>query len=261
MGAIAIFKRLRKWEKDYALTFVGCLITFLAIPITLAWPSFFGDSKPRLHVKILSNANVFDIKEDVSKLEVKYDGVNLRETKQALSLLTLKFLNDGGSSILLNYYDTNDPVGLRLNAEIKTAEVLQGSKEYFSNHLHVTYTNSLALLSPVIMNAGDWFVLKMLALHKEGIPVTIKAIGTIAYIGDITLTAESEEQVKSPNWFRGFGGILILAEIVLLFYLTLKVFKKQQTMFLHQMKSDSEEHLRKLSELSKQPYDLNKPKQ
>jgi len=64
-------------------------------------------------MEVVSSANVIDVKEDVGKLEVLYEGANLRSNHLSLSVVTLKISNDGGAPITKTAYDDAAPLGYR----------------------------------------------------------------------------------------------------------------------------------------------------
>ncbi len=60
---------------------------------------FFYEKLPELRVEVVSNTPVFSINEDVDNLSILFNGEDIRESKQLLSVLTIKILNSGNLSI------------------------------------------------------------------------------------------------------------------------------------------------------------------
>lgn len=84
---------------------IGSIITVYA---------FLQEKKVNLRFEVIANTNVLDFNADINKLEVIYDSTNLKQTKENLRIYTVKIINRGDQNIIKQFYDENDPVGLKI---------------------------------------------------------------------------------------------------------------------------------------------------
>lgn len=209
---MALITRLQNIEKKYALTFLGFVLAIIFGGLTI-YSTFFQKKAPAIKYEIESSAGVFDVREDVGKLDVIFDGVNLRETRQMLTLMTLKVSNVGSEPVRISDYDDRDPLGFSISpGEIIKAELLRANKPYLTKNLNVitsTPTNTAtAVFSPVIIEVGDSFWVKILILHKEKTIPELKPIGTIAGAGDTILIGLAEKNVAPSFLKQVFDGTI-----------------------------------------------------
>src|SRR5882757_8569944 len=107
-----LFGIFRTWESRFALTFVGLVVT-----VVLWGYDHYKEQNPRLRMEVLSRANVIDVKEQVSDLDVIYKGASLRSNSQTLAVVTLRISNDGVAPIPLNAYDPSAPIGVEISTK------------------------------------------------------------------------------------------------------------------------------------------------
>ncbi len=124
---------IRDLDRKFAWSFLGVLLALLFGGIMIQ-REFFADSVPRLRYDILTSTPVLDVREDVSKLSVLFDGIDIRQQKKSLRVITVRVVNDSQKDILKGYYDEDEPLGLRLSTGriIRSDLVLQrqiGSSE------------------------------------------------------------------------------------------------------------------------------------
>src|SRR5438067_513307 len=123
------FETFRNWEVKYALTFMGLVVT--VVGTVLAVYALVQKTGPNLRMDVVSVASVVDVKEDVGKLEVLYEGVNLRSNRQTLSVVSLKVSNDGAAPIRIGDYDPRSPLGIEVtHGRIAKAEASRASNKY-----------------------------------------------------------------------------------------------------------------------------------
>src|SRR5207244_10083267 len=124
----------------------------------------FREQNPRLKIELASRANVIDLKEKISDLDIFYKGASLRTNQQTLAVITLKISNDGAAPIPIGAYDTAAPVGVsiskrkppplvetELNMKI-SAKVNELTKNMIAGEDGVTLQLSLSI-DPVITKA------------------------------------------------------------------------------------------------------------
>ena len=84
---MSFFTRLQNIEKKYAFTFLGFILAAI-FGFSSIYTTFFWDRNPQVRYTVNSILGVYDIREEVGKLDIIYDGINIREKKQMLSLIT-----------------------------------------------------------------------------------------------------------------------------------------------------------------------------
>jgi hypothetical protein len=171
--------------------------------------TFVYEQRCGLTLEILSNTSVLDIHEEVGNLTILYDGMDIIQRRETLRIITLRFLNDGQLDILKNFYDENDPVGFTLAGGkiVKTPELLDASNEYLQMMAKSTLVDpQKVLVEPVILESGEYFVIKMLVLCPEDTLPTVTPMGKIAGVKRIGLTERYLEKNKEPFWVSAFSG-------------------------------------------------------
>jgi hypothetical protein len=231
------FKTFRDWEGRYALTFVGVVlsIVFFIVP-------YYQEKNPGLRIEVVSRANVVDIRETLSDLEIFYKGASLRSNQESLVVVTLKISNDGGAPITLNAYDPSAPVGVLVYSPepaapskvqapqlpkdllsekgqglqfplpvITEAEVIFASNDYLSQHVVPEHTAVRATFKPVILERGEYFQLKLLILRPENRDFVLVPVGKIAGVRKIAFVEQNPKEHATPSlWAKVFGGSLLI---------------------------------------------------
>lgn len=207
------------------LGIVGTIITIYA---------FLQEQKVDLTYEIVANTNVLDFNADLSKLEVTYDSTNLKQTKQNLKIFTIKVVNHGDKDILKEYYDSNEPLGMQIKGGriIETPELINASSDYLKRNLKTRIlTNEKINFSQVILESNEYFIIKILVLHKKDVVPRILSTGKIAGQKDITVMSAIDvkkdysfleqtfygsawtQVVRLISYF--FGLLLIIAFIII----------------------------------------------
>jgi hypothetical protein len=199
---------LREIEQRFSLTFWGFFwaIVFGLISI---YATFIKQSKPGLHYSIVENYGVFDVKEEVGKLQVFYEGSNLNERKEDLRVITFQVKNDGDASILQNFYDPNYPLGFKVvnGRVVEQPTLINASSDYLKDHVVITKTGDQAFnFSNTIIDAGDFFEVKVLVLHGIEEKPDIKSLGKVAEVGRIYVSALNDSQKEKSTFSLMFGG-------------------------------------------------------
>jgi hypothetical protein len=206
-----ILTPFKKLENKYAITFASFILAIIFGSLAL-YSTFIQDRGPALRVKVASQTKVYDIREDVGKLDILFNGVNIREKKQMLSVITLSVFNTGASSILNSYYDDRDPLGVRItDAQILKAELASASTDYLKRTvIPKLLSPSEIIFSPVILDEGSGFSVRILIIHSESITPKVNPIGKVAFVRQIELIQADEPTRKAPFWQQLLsGGFLV----------------------------------------------------
>ena len=217
---MAIFKTFRDWETKYALTFMGLMVGIVGIGFALY--STFQKTAPNFRFEEISRANVIDVKEEVGKLDILFNGVNLRDKHQTLALVTLKVINDGASAITKASFDDAAPVGLQVTGgEITKADLFNASNDYLAKNMRVltpTNSNSIITFSPIIFEPRDSFWVKLLILYSDKGTFDLKPFGKIANVKQIALVNLDTKAGPPPYWKQIIGGGVLTQVLRVLAY-------------------------------------------
>lgn len=165
------------------------------------YQTFVFEKKPQLNFEIISNQEVITLNEDINKLELIYDGIDLRKNSKTLSLITFKVINDGESGILKSFYDNEVPVGFFIaNGKLLNKPEIIGSndKDYFKNYLKEIKGDSI-IFNDLIFDSKKFFELKCLSINTIGVKPKIITFGKIANVDKITVKEYSKDVMSWWN--------------------------------------------------------------
>lgn len=172
---------IEKYLDNYASKTVITLLGIAAAFVTIY--AFLQEKKVDLRYEIIANTNVLDFNADISKLEVAYDSTNLKQTGKNLRIYTIKVVNNGDENIIKEFYDENEPVGIKISSGkiIEQPEIIQSSNPYLSRNVKFkSNQDETVIFSKVIIESGEYFILKLLVLHKKEKIPNIISFGKIA---------------------------------------------------------------------------------
>lgn len=186
-----LFDAIGKLDKKFAL---GTLLGFIGLGYAVYVDSIKQD-KSDLVFEVLSNTSVFDLKEDIGKLDVIYGSESLKRQHKNLRIITLKISNEGNKDIVEGDYDSRESVGFKLsNGKIvERPELIETSSDYFKRNLILDLdTTRTVKINKVQFDQGEFFVLKVLTICDLDSVPGVSAFGKISGI-------TKPFTVKTPN--------------------------------------------------------------
>ncbi|MBL7128744.1 MAG: hypothetical protein ISS16_07140 [Ignavibacteria bacterium] len=198
---------IKRLFDNFASRTVLTTITVVAAFITIF--AFLKDKEVDLCYEIISNTNVLDFNADISKLEVIYDSTNLKKTQENLRIYTVKIVNNGNKDILKEYYDENDPIGIKLSSGkiIEKPELIQTSSDYLNrNVIVIDYQKDKITFSQVILESGEFFTIKLLVLHKQDTIPNLLSFGKVAGQKEINVFNIIDVKKDISFWERIYQG-------------------------------------------------------
>lgn len=211
-----IFKR---FFESFASRTVLTLLGLLGTGITIY--AFLQEKKVDLRYEVVANTNVLDFNADISKLEVLYDSTNLKQTKENLRIYTVKIINNGSENLINEFYDINEPLGIRLNTGkiIEIPQIIETSNDYIKRNLKVIdYQKDKISFSQVIIESGEYFVVKLLVLHKKETTPSIISLGKIAGQKSINVVNAIDVKDETSFWSKTYLGNIWVQLLRLLSY-------------------------------------------
>jgi len=200
---------LNRIDKRFSIgLIIGVIFGLLSVYV-----DFIRSSDPELTFNVLSNATVFDIKENIGNLDVVYDSTSLTKQGKTISLITIKVSNTGNGSILKEYFDSISPLKLQVtNAKIvQSPQLIETNESYFNKSISFSrISDSEFILNPFIFDRGKYFIVKLLAIHKQGLIPTIKVDGKIAKIDKFEVFSSYNNQKKESFWSSVYQGSFLV---------------------------------------------------
>ena len=204
---MTITKVLREAERKFPSQLLGFI---LAIILALFWAydKLLVDKHPQLYIDVQTSTSVLDIKEDLPKLDILFDGIDIRQQNLSLRIISVKVINDSSIDILKGQYDPEDPLGLQVSSgKIIKADLADTSNEYLRKTLTIRLDQENVLyLKDVILDAHQYFSVKLLILHPIDSAPSIKPVGHIAGVKMIKVRETYKEQGVASMWTRAFAG-------------------------------------------------------
>ena len=198
---------LNKLFDNLASKTVITLLGIVAATVTIY--AFLQEKKVDLRYEIIANTNVLDFNAEISKLEVTYDSTNLKQTKENLRIYTIKIVNNGDQNILKEFYDENDPIGLEVSSGkiIEKPEIIQTSNDYLSRNVKILdYNYEKINFSQVILETGEFFLIKLLVLHKTDSIPNINSFGKVAGQTKIEVVNAVDVKEELSFWGKVYSG-------------------------------------------------------
>ena len=194
-------------KNKYNWSLLGLILALLFGSLAI-YSEFFRDRKPQLRFEIVSNTSVLDVREDLGKLEILYDGLDIKKSKQSLRVVVVRVDNPGETAILMGHYDKREPLGFTFSTgKLLRVELLEASNRYLMSNLRVSLTDSLlCVFEPVILESKDYFMFKALILHAQGWTPILSPYGKIAGIRAINVTEQSNTESEKSYWHLVFAG-------------------------------------------------------
>lgn len=192
-------------NKRWSLFGVVLAIVFGGLTV---YSEFIRDRRPDLRFEVVSNTSVLDVREELGKLEILYDGLDIQKSKQSLRVVVVRVVNPSETDILMGHYDERVPLGINVsNGELLRVELLEASNQYLLSNMCVLFTDSLhSVFEPVIIESMEFFTFKALILHSQGEPPVLSPQGKIAGIRTISLSEQSSAENDMSYWHRVFSG-------------------------------------------------------
>jgi hypothetical protein len=204
---MGVFSQIEKVEKGFAWGFTGVLLAVVFGGMAI-YTEFFRRTAPQVEFELIGNTPVLDVREKVPELEVMYRGQDIAKLGQTLSVLLVRVTNQGSAVLVSNHYEPKFPLGIALSGGTLIRGELSGaSNDYLSKAMKVHVRGpGAAELEPVIIEPGEWYVVKLLALHRARSQPSVSSTGKIAGQHSVRVTALPTAADSDGVWHRAFSG-------------------------------------------------------
>lgn len=226
---MSFLRRIKDLDKKFSFSFLGVLIGIAGFGFAI-YSTYFESKSPGIRFEILTNADVVDLREEIGKLDIIFDGTSIKTKNKSLRIITIKVTNNGNGNILKAGYDENAPLGFYVNdAEIIEKPVLiDASNNYLKDNLRITPASANRVsFSSVILEKQDYYIVKVLALSSKGLIPKVTPTGKVAGVKSIeivdsfNLTGEKSflNKIREGSIFIHLIRFISYIVIVILFLL------------------------------------------
>jgi len=197
---------ITKLDRNFGWSFLGFVLAVIFGALAV-YSEFWKKTAPILEFELLSNTPVLDVREKLPDLEVLYQGEDIAKAGRTLSVMLCRVVNHGSANLLSAHYDNKAPIGIAVNGgTLIRAELSATSNPYLATAAAVRAHGSTVAFEPVILEPGEWFLVKLLVLHKAGSPPSLTAHGKIAGMHSIPIVLSVPTSDKESFWYRAFSG-------------------------------------------------------
>ncbi len=215
-------------ERRFAWSFAGFVLG--TVSLVLAVLVFYvgrRDARTDLKVLVEEEANLVQVREQIPRLQILYDGSDIIGANREIKVLRIKVQNDG-ATILQGWYDQRTPFGLRFDQSVLLGvALLDSNSQYLRENLQEVPDQTPAASSTnqqpksaflefnkVIFEKGKFVRLKVFLLQDKGVAETpVTATGKISGLDAVpVLRSEPDRSVgKSPMFSSAFVvGFLVV---------------------------------------------------
>ena len=192
--------------------------------------NFINVSKSKLEFNILTNTPLIEIKEEISKLNITYDSINIFNEGKNISIIIIEIRNKGNKSISTNDYDFNIPFGILLenNKLIKKPELIRSSDDEYFDDILLDFNEKEIVLKKKIIDPDEFFHFKIYSIHNTNSTPEFNVMGKISGQKNIkvsNLNMSKIDRLESEASLAKITTILSIALITILSLLTLALYK------------------------------------
>lgn len=208
---------------------IGILGLFSGI-FYFIYSNFINVEKTDLRFTVLTNTSIVEIKDNLNKLKIIYDSINVLENDKDISFTIIEFRNAGKKSLINSDYDMSLPFGLRIvNGDlINKPEIINSSdKKYFSDIIDKSDNNNIFLKKKII-DPEEFIQIKFYTIHDKKNKPILEFFGKISnqkVIPIIDTVKEAKIDYEREATLTKITTILSIALITILSLLTLSLYK------------------------------------
>src|SRR6185436_1111771 len=197
---------ITKLDRNFGWSFLGFVLAVIFGALAV-YSEFWKKTAPILEYELLSNTPVLEVREKLPDLEVLYQGEDIAKAGRTLSVMLCRVVNHGSANLLSAHYDNKASIGIAVNGgTLIRAELSATSNPYLATAAAVRAHGSTVAFEPVILEPGEWFLVKLLVLHKADSPPSLTAHGKIAGMHSIPIVLSVPTSDKESFWYRAFSG-------------------------------------------------------
>ncbi|MCX6120976.1 MAG: hypothetical protein NTX44_05110 [Ignavibacteriales bacterium] len=216
---MSFWKEFAQLDRKFAWSFVGSIVGVVSI-IVAVYIALVYEKKPAIQFDIVSEANVLEVREQLGKLSILFDGDNISQKGLNLRIFTIKVSNVGQVDITQPMFDQTKPWGFRItDGRIIEANPLESNSDYLRTDLKPTiHAPDSVFFEKVILERDKFISLKLLIIHDASKSPSLLPMGKIAGMDNIQITKSFQEKTESNFWTDSFRGGLLMQLVRILAY-------------------------------------------
>ncbi|MGD0724343.1 MAG: hypothetical protein ABSB63_02145 [Spirochaetia bacterium] len=187
---------------------VGLLAGILGI-----YTFFFESKRTELSFEILSRVNPFDFKAPLPDAKVIIKGEDILANGKKITIVDVRCLNSGNTDILISSYDPGFPIGLDFSDStlLRPPELTEASSDYLMKRVRIQVdAGNQVSISPVILDKGSFFKLRLYLLHSGNQTPVIAPFGKIAGQSTILLRENTPAPKSESTFSLSFQGNVVI---------------------------------------------------
>lgn len=192
----------KELDKKFSWSFFGFLVGIMGVAFAIY--SILHHEKPNVQFEILTNTDVINVSEDISKLQILYDNQNVLSVDTTLKILTIKIVNIGNLTITKDFFDENYLPGFVIeNGKIADEPTLiDYNSDYLKKLFTFKYDSTRITINPIIFDSEDFVTLKLLVVGAKDDPIKISYFGMIAGQNEFQINSEIQKDTERTFWSR-----------------------------------------------------------
>ena len=217
---------MEKWykelDKKFSWSFFGFLVGIIGL--VFGFYTFYHKEKPNLQFEIVTNTDVFNLNENIGKLQILYNDENVLSIDTTLKLVTVKLINSGDASIKKEDFDKDYLVKLTFENFIiaDKPNIIEYGNSYLKDRFSFTYDSTTIQINPIILDENDYVIFKILLIGARNEIVQMTSSGKIAGQENISVLTEIKNNDKRTIWYLlkvGFSAFLVLLATLVFGYI------------------------------------------
>lgn len=205
--------KIGKW-----LVFWGGIASICAIAF-----ASFSDKKPKMEFKVLAENALVNKTEDVASIRILIDTIDIKDSRQNISVVLLKVGNNGREDIACGDYD-NGAFGLKLSGckLLEIPSIIEASTQHLKNRFEIeskesTLCDSMLILPKLPLDVGDYYTVRFALLTDDSVSPLYSVEGKISGQDEISL-GKSIESSKSSIFEQAVSGKITVQALRLFLY-------------------------------------------
>lgn len=210
---MSFFGFFHKIESKVPFSFISWLITLISVAITIF--IYYYGQEASISSEIVTSSNVIDVHKPIKNLEIIFQGKNIQKEDFNLKIIAIRLENNGRINILPSYYDPAEMWGIKISGgQPIEVRITKSSSEYINNHINPAITTQHFIkLNKIIFDAGQYFIVEALVIHKKGDVPKVELIGKIAGIDRINTIQQQEVQGEKSFIGSVFEGHILIQAV------------------------------------------------
>ena len=214
-----------KDETPFIKSTIANWIMAILTMFSIGWGIFqtYHVKNPRLQYEIVSQIELFNKTDDLSKITLLLDTIDVLKENQNIAYYVIKVQNVGNQHLRAVDYDEG-AFGIAINDGIIIQDInlVDASTQHISDRykeLQLPFSNHFVNIPRISLDRNDWYSISIAAIHVDGVSPTLIPVGKIIGQKEIIVTTastDSEHLSFSEKLFKGGIWINLARSVIFL---------------------------------------------